>query len=122
MITIRKIRAKRGWIRNVITMALTSMIGALTQIRIDIWNACCTFITSVVILVTSPAVENLSILEKENVCILSYIACLRFMAKPELALDAVLPDSTPKNSASPAITIIAAPIRHTVLRLCPVSP
>ncbi len=65
--TARKIRAKRGWIRNVITIALTSIIGALTQMRMDIWNACCTFITSVVILVTSPAVENLSMLEKEKV-------------------------------------------------------
>ena len=61
-------------------------------------------------------------LEKEKVCIFSYIACLRFMAKPELALEASFPDSTPKNSANPAITIIAPPIRHTVLKLCPFSP
>ena len=35
-ITTRNIRANRGWIRNVITMALTSMMGALTQMRMDI--------------------------------------------------------------------------------------
>ena len=93
------------------------MIGALTQIRMDIWNACCTFVTSVVILVTSPAVENLSILEKENACIFSYIACLRFMANPELALEAVLPDSTPNHNASIAATIMASPISTTFPRL-----
>ena len=122
IITIKKISAKRGWIRKVITMALTSMIGALTQIRIDIWNACCTFITSVVILVTSPAVENLSILEKENVCIFSYMACLRFMAKPELALDAVLPDSTPNHRASMAAPIMARLIITTLPMLWSARP
>ena len=51
----------------IIDYGLESRSLGKVEIRMDIWNACCTFITSVVILVTSPAVENLSILEKEKV-------------------------------------------------------
>ena len=42
----------------------------------------CTFVTSVVRRVTSPAVLNLSILEKAKVCILSNMPFLKFLAKP----------------------------------------
>ena len=68
----RKTRATRkttdssALIINAMNMALISVIGALVNIRIIIWNAICTFVTSVVRRVTRPAVEKWSILEKEN--------------------------------------------------------
>ena len=43
---------------NAINMAAISVIGALVNIRIIIWNAICTLVTSVVSLVTRPAVEK----------------------------------------------------------------
>ena len=46
------------------------MKGALIAIRINIMNACCTLVTSVVKRVTRLDVENLSILAKENSCTL----------------------------------------------------
>ena len=45
--------------------ANTRCTGARTHMRSIIWNAFCTLVTSVVIRVTRPAVENLSMLEKE---------------------------------------------------------
>ena len=49
------------------------------------------FVTSVVILVTRPAVLNLSILEKEKVCMFRYILSRRLQANPVDALAAFLP-------------------------------
>ena len=46
---------------------IVSISGGRIAIRMIIINAFCTFVTSVVSLVTSPAVENLSILENEYV-------------------------------------------------------
>ena len=43
---------------KVIVMAVTSITGARISIRIIIWNAFCTLVTSVVRRVTSPAVEK----------------------------------------------------------------
>ena len=48
-----------------ITKENTSIRGALTAMRMSIIYAICTFVTSVVILVTREDVENLSMLEKE---------------------------------------------------------
>ena len=45
--------------------ANTRCTGARTHMRSIIWKAFCTLGTSVVIRVTRPAVENLSMLEKE---------------------------------------------------------
>ena len=45
--------------------ANTRCTGARTHMRSIIWNAFCTLVTSVVMRVTRPAVENLSMLEKE---------------------------------------------------------
>ena len=73
------------------TMLQISVIGALTAIRRIIWYAFCMFVTSVVILVTRPAVLNLSILEKEKVCIFRYILSRRLQANPVDALAAFLP-------------------------------
>ena len=46
-------------------MANTRCTGARTHMRRIIWKAFCTLVTSVVMRVTRPAVENLSMLEKE---------------------------------------------------------
>ena len=46
-------------------MANTRCTGARTHMRKIIWKAFCTLVTSVVMRVTRPAVENLSMLEKE---------------------------------------------------------
>lgn len=45
--------------------ANTRWTGARTHMRSIIWKAFCRLVTSVVIRVTRPAVENLSMLEKE---------------------------------------------------------
>ena len=46
--------------------AKTRWTGARTHIRSIIWKAFCTLVTSVVMRVTRPAVEYLSMLEKEK--------------------------------------------------------
>ncbi len=65
-----------------ITIASTKLTGARIHMRRIIWYEFCTFVTSVVRRVTSPAVLNLSILEKAKVCILSNMPFLKFLAKP----------------------------------------
>ena len=81
-------------------MAKMNMMGALTQMRIIIWNDICTFCTSVVILVISDGVENLSISAKENDMTLAYSSCLMFLANPDEALDALQAPSMPNESES----------------------
>ena len=49
---------------NDITIARIRLTGALIHILKSIWYVFCTLVTSVVSLVTSPAVLNLSMLEK----------------------------------------------------------
>ena len=51
--------------------------GARTEMRRICWKALCKFDTSVVMRVTSPADENLSMLEKEKVWILRNMALRR---------------------------------------------
>ena len=89
-----------------ITMLLISMMGALTAIRIIIWNAFCRLVTSVVMRVTRPAVLNLSMFENENCWILLNIASRRLHAKPAEAFAANFPASTPKARLMNAIIII----------------
>ncbi|MPM78884.1 hypothetical protein SDC9_125899 [bioreactor metagenome] len=53
-----------------IKVALTSIIGARTKIRMVIMKAPCAWLTSVVKRVTNDAVLNLSIFENEKSCTL----------------------------------------------------
>ena len=64
---------------------------------------------SVVILVTKPDVENLSMLENEKVCIFSYIASLKLQAKPVDASAAYFPAKAPNSKLNIAITSISPP-------------
>ena len=64
--TARKTRESLALCRKAITRANTSVQGARNAMRVSIMKACCTFVTSVVMRVTRPAVLNLSILEKEK--------------------------------------------------------
>ncbi len=59
--------ASLALIVNAMTIAQIILAGALVNIRRIIWYAFCILVTSVVILVTSPAVLNLSIFANENV-------------------------------------------------------
>ncbi len=85
------------------------LTGARKQIRRIIWYDICIFVTSVVSLVISPAVLNLSMLANEKVCMFSNMACLKFFAKPVDALAPYLPPSTPQKSPQRAAAIITAP-------------
>ena len=60
-----KMRARGPPMLNVMMSANTRWTGARTHMRSIIWKAFCRLVTSVVIRVTRPAVENLSMLEKE---------------------------------------------------------
>ena len=98
------------------------MNGARTAMRITIMNAFCTFVTSVVILVTRPGVEYLSMLENENVWIFSYIDCRRFAANPVEASEAKVPDMMPKNRLAKAMSSMIRPKCSTLSRLPPSIP
>ena len=74
-----------------------------------IWNAFCRLVTSVVIRVTRPAVENLSMLEKENRWMFSYIASRRLPAKPVDASAAKRPAKMPRASATAATRNVSRP-------------
>ena len=67
---IMNIRVSFTLIRKHMTMLRIIIMGARTAILIVIWKAFWTFVTSVVILVTRPAVLNLSMLENEKVWML----------------------------------------------------
>ena len=100
-----------------IIMAKIRLAGALIHILKIIWYEFCTLVTSVVSLVTRPAVLNLSILEKENVCILLYIPSLRFLANPAEALAPYLPPISPAKSPTRAAINIMPP----TIRICLIS-
>ena len=93
-----KMKAIKPPLMNAITAENIIISGALTTIRIIIAKAICTCETSVVILVTKEAIENLSILANENVCNFSYKSCLKLVAKPTEAFAAVLPPKIPHAS------------------------
>ena len=87
--------------------------GDLTATLITIMKAICTSVISVVIRVTSPGTLNLSMLENENVCILEYIASLKFAAKPAEALAEYLPAKAPNVRLKKAMSTIRAPRPYT---------
>ena len=116
-IATRKIVLRSGLITKHIITEIVSISGGRTAIRMIIWNAFCTFVTSVVIRVTRPAVENLSILEKENSCICRYISARRFFAKPVAAAAAWRPAWKPKNRLQKAIMTISPPYFNTAFIL-----
>ena len=67
----RKIHAISAAMKKDMMAAKMNMTGARTSMRMHIWNAICTLVMSVVSLVMSEDVENLSIFAKEYVWILS---------------------------------------------------
>jgi hypothetical protein len=81
---------------NAIMMEKTNISGLLIAVLMIIIKPICTLATSVVILVTRDADENLSMFSKENPCILSKILPLRFFEKPEAAFAEVYPAVAPK--------------------------
>ena len=87
----------------------SSISGARTAMRSIIWKAFWMLVTSVVIRVTRPAVENLSMLEKEKVCTLQYMASRRLQAKPVDARAEKRPAATPKQRLHKASASISAP-------------
>ena len=93
--------------------AKTRCTGARTHMRSIIWKAFCTLVTSVVMRVTRPAVEYLSMLEKEKCWMFSYIASRRLPARPVEASAANLPASTPSSSAMAATRKVSRPYLMT---------
>ena len=71
-----------GFIIKDINIATHIISGALTNPLINSWNEFWILLTSVVNLVISPAVENLSIFVNENDCILENKSFLKFLANP----------------------------------------
>ena len=69
--------------------------GARTETRRIIWKAFCRLLTSVVMRVMSPDVENLSMFPNENFWTLLNMSALRFAAKPAEALAENLPAKAP---------------------------
>ena len=92
-----------------ITREKISVSGARKHMRMIIWKAFCKLVTSVVRRVISPAVLNLSILEKENFWIFVYMASRTLQAKPEEALAAYFPASTPNTRPKKASKSIYPP-------------
>ena len=64
-IATTKMRVSGPPMEKAMMRANTRWTGARTHIRSIIWKAFCKLVTSVVMRVTRPAVENLSMLEKE---------------------------------------------------------
>lgn len=70
-------------------------------------------LTSVVMRVTSPAVEYLSMSEYANLWMLEYIASLRFVARPEDEYAPQKPDRMPNRSPAQDIRIMIPPYFQT---------
>ena len=66
-------------------------------------------VTSVVMRVTRPGTLNLSMLEKENVWMLSYSPWRRLADRPDAAVEANLPAAAPKTRPKKASTTMMAP-------------
>ena len=108
-------------VKHIIILQM-SMSGARTAIRMSIWYAFCTFVTSVVIRVIRLAVLNLSMLVNENSCTFLYMPSLRLQANPVDALAANLPAITPKKRLRKANTSMSPPYIYTLLMSCPLIP
>ena len=85
-------------IRKDITVAKMIMTGARITMRIIIIKDCCTFMTSVVSLVTMDGVENLSIFSKEKDWMRSNMSFLRFLDSPVTASADAIPLPAPHTS------------------------
>ena len=108
-IATMKIMLSRESMTRHMTMERTSRNGARTVTRKICWNAFCRLLTSVVMRVTRPAAENLSISENEKRWMLRYIAFRRLLAKPLDAYDAKRPARMPKARLRNAIPSMMAP-------------
>ncbi len=95
----RKIRLSRTLMKKHMNIEQTSISGARTAMRRIM----------VVMRVTSPAVENLSMFENEKVCTLQYMASRRLQAYPADALAENRPASTPKHRLNKASASISRP-------------
>ena len=109
----RYMDAIRALIVNAMMRAKRIINGARIATRMIIIKALWMFMTSVVSRVTRPAVENLSMLEKEKSWMLLYISVLIFRASPDAAVAAVLLAISPKIRAKAIqpIMIYAVEIR-----------
>ena len=74
---VRNIMLVLRFMKRHMNMLKIMVNGARTETRRIIWKAFCRLLTSVVMRVMSPDVENLSMLENENVCMFLYIASRR---------------------------------------------
>ena len=80
----RKMILSRGWITKHMARADTRFSGARKVTRSSIWKALWMLETSVVMRVTRPAVEYLSMSEKEKRWMFWYMASRRLAARPVL--------------------------------------
>ena len=79
---MRKMSDRRGSMTRHITTLSMRRKGARTVTRRICWKAFCRLLTSVVMRVTNPDVENLSMSWNEKVWMLRYMAWRRLLAKP----------------------------------------
>ena len=92
------------------TRAVISITGARTSIRMPIIRVICTDETSFVSRVIRDAVENRSMLAKENLCTWAYSAARTLAPKPMPALAARAAAPTPITRDARAIRIIFRPV------------
>ena len=110
MTAARYMLASVGLMKKDIAMAHSMVAGARIAMRRIIWYAFWMLVTSVVSRVTSPAVLNLSMLEKAYVCMFSNIAFRRFLPSPIEALEPNFAPIHPEKSDKRAARIIHAPM------------
>ena len=103
-------RAIRTLIAKLMTIEKMIMSGVRTAMRMIIWNAFCTFVTSVVIRVIRDDVENLSTSANEKSWMWKKRSCRRFFAKPALAVAAARALSVPKSRENIAMMRSASPV------------
>ena len=108
-IATRKMRLNLLLIKKHMNRLKTMLSGARKLILSSIWNAPWILLTSVVILVTSPAVEYLSMSENEKRWILVYMASLRLAARPVEEYAAKRAANIPKRVLKKAIRSIKPP-------------
>ena len=112
-IATRKMRLNLLLIKKHMNRLKTMLSGARKLILSSIWNAPWILLTSVVILVTSPAVEYLSMSENEKRWILVYMASLRLAARPVEEYAAKRAAKMPNKVLKKAIRSIRAPYLYT---------
>ena len=108
-IATRKITLSLGFMKKHITTLDIRFKGALNETLRSIWMAFWMLDTSVVILVTRPAVEYLSMSENENLWILRYMASLRLAATPVDEYAANRPARIPNRRLRKAIRTMYEP-------------